>query len=103
MKKATQGNVSDEYNTDPDASIALRTDVNLCEDDISEQANEQFSNHTEILRVNQFTANSVLANDRLTNIGRHLFCVTLEKNYTDYKNVLNYVAAHPELKIATQS
>ena len=103
MKKSTQDNISNAYNTSPDGSIALRTDVNLCEDDISEEAKEQFSNHTEILRVNQFTANSILSNERLTHIGRHLFCVTLEKNYTDYKNVLNYVAAHPELKIATQS
>jgi hypothetical protein len=85
------------------ASIVLRMEVNLKEDDLSEQAKKQFSDHTETLCAYQLNARIILANNRLSPIGRHLYCLTLEKNYSIFKNVLNYVAAHRELKITTQS
>ena len=85
------------------ASVALRTEVDLNEDDLIEQAKKQFGYHTDILCAYQLNARVILANSRLSAIGRHLYCLTLEKNYSICKNFLNYVAANPELKITTQS
>lgn len=44
-----------------------------------------------------------MANDGLSPIGRHLVCLTIEQNYLNYKNVLNYISARPELKNTTSS
>ena len=84
------------------ASSVLRTDVTICEDELSEQAKEQFDYHSEILRAFQLLARNILANDRLSPVGRHLFCMTLEKDYANCKSVLNYAAAHSELKVTAQ-
>lgn len=90
-------------NTVRGVSMALRTEIDLNEDDLIEQAKKLFGYHTEILCAYQLNARAILANDRLSAIGRHLYCLRLEKNYSICKNVLNYVAANPELKITTQS
>ena len=85
-----------------DALPTLRTDVNFSDDDLSEQAKQQFRSHIEALRAQQLNTRSMLANDRLSPVGRHLLCLTLEKDYTNYKNVLNYVAAHPDIRTTAQ-
>lgn len=81
----------------------LRTDVILSDDDLNEEAKRQFDFHTEILRTFQMTSSIILANDRFTPIGRHLFCTSIEQNYTNCKNVLNYVATHPQVKMTAHS
>ncbi|CAF1559783.1 unnamed protein product [Rotaria magnacalcarata] len=78
----------------------LRKDVVLCDDDLSAEAKVQFDFHSEILQAFQLNARIVLANDRLTPIGRHLFCTSVEQNYKNCKDVLNYVASHSELQTA---
>ncbi|CAF1125616.1 unnamed protein product [Adineta steineri] len=103
MEGAAQDNMSKQVAKTVDTSIVLRTEINLNEDNLSEEAKKQFSDHSEILCAYQLNAHVILANNRLSPIGRHLYCLTLERNYSNYKNVLNYVANHPELKITTQS
>lgn len=75
----------------------LRTEVNLTDDDLGEEAKKQFKNHTVVQRTLELNARCVFANDQLSPIGRHLVCLTLENNYSNYKKVLNYVASRPEL------
>ncbi len=98
-----QGNMSKQQATSADPSIGIRIEVNLNEDDLSEQAKKQFSDHTEILCAHQLNARIILANNRLSPIGRHLYCLTLEKNYSICKNVFNYVATHPKPNITKQT
>ena len=98
MMQATKESIPTESASNTEALITLRTDVNLIDDDLSEQAKEQFSRHGEALRAQQLNARSMLANNRLSAVGRHLFCLIFEKDYANYKNVLNYVVAHPEIR-----
>ena len=98
MEKETSNDARMENSKNAAAHPILRTNVTLSDDDLSEEAKTQFRFHTEILRAFQMTARIVLTNDRLTPIGRHLFCTSVEQNYTNCKSVLNYVAAHPELQ-----
>ena len=102
MQRVMQDNVIENKANGGDASMILYTKVNLNEDDLSEEAKKQFSIHTEILSAYQLNTRAILANNRLSSTGRHLYCVTLEKNYSICKNVLNYAATHPELDITTQ-
>ncbi|CAF3393942.1 unnamed protein product [Rotaria sp. Silwood2] len=81
-------------------TLALRSTVTFSEDDLNEQAKKQFKFHDEILCTFQLYANHVLANDRLSPMGRHLVCTILERNYKNSKLVLNYMASHPEVKMA---
>ncbi|CAF1348971.1 unnamed protein product, partial [Adineta ricciae] len=95
----------DRKNTNDDiaSQLVFRADINFSDDDLSEEAKAQFTYHNEVLSVFQLNARIVLSNDRLSPTGRHLFCTKLEKEYKNYKSVLNYVAMHPENKIKTQA
>jgi hypothetical protein len=101
LDESTQGNMSIHHKSNDGVSIVLRREVNLSEDDLSQQAKKQFPNHTKILFAHQLNARNILNDDRLSPIGRHYFCMTLEKSYKNCKNVLNYVADHPQLKTTT--
>ncbi|CAF1145456.1 unnamed protein product [Adineta steineri] len=103
MEGAAQDNMAKQVARTVDTSIVLRTEINLNEDNLSEEAKKQFSDHSEILCAYRLNARVILANNRLSPTGRHLYCLMLETNYSNCKNVLNYVASHPELKITTQS
>lgn len=74
-----------------DGSPSLMSDVTLHENDLSEQAQHQFTYHGEILRVFELYRRSVLENDQMTNVGRHLAFSSLEQFHTSCKQVLNYV------------
>ena len=95
-ENTNQGTMIEHGDTTATQSI-LHMTVTLSDDDLGEEAKAQFTFHTDILHAFQLTARIVLANDRLTPIGRHLFCASVEQNYRNCKNVLNYVASHPEL------
>ena len=81
----------------------FRTNVTLSDDDLSDEAKAKFDFHADILHAFQTTARIVLANDRLSPLGRHLFCTSVEQNYKNCKDVLNYVAAHPEMQTDAHS
>ena len=98
MEKETHGGLPSEHANNTVSRLVLRSDVTLCENDLTDEAKAQFGFHTEILRAFQLNARIALANDRLTPIGRHQFCTSTERSYTNCKEVLNYVAAHPEVR-----
>ena len=99
MTEAAHSNIKFEAEKNEKTQIDLRTNVVLSEDDLYEEAKTQFSYHTAILNVMHLNARSVLGGNHLSPIGRHLYCITLEKNYANCKRVLNYIATHPELKM----
>ena len=101
MEQAVSKDTSTEQESHANVSIVLRTTVNLCDDDLSEEAKRQFPYHKEILQAYQMNERNSLSNDRLSPVGRHLVCLTLETYYAKCKNVLNYVATHPEQKSST--
>ena len=74
------------------ASIVLRTDVILSDDDFTEEAKVRFNYFSEIMNNCRLAARCILKNERLTPIGRHLFCTRLEQNFDKCKRVLNYEA-----------
>jgi hypothetical protein len=102
IKYPIDGNIHTEDTGNSGDSLVLRTDIVLSEDDLSEEAKAQFSYHTEILNAFQLSARNILANNRLSPIGRHLICTTLEQDYMNCKRVLNYVATNPEVKMKSK-
>ena len=103
MEETTPDSTSIKRSSNDNASTVLREEVNLSEDDLTDAAKQKFPIHIEILRTYQLTARCIFANKRLSSIGRDLFYQTLVKDYTTYKNVLNYVAVHPNLERSTGS
>jgi hypothetical protein len=51
MEKETHSDVPIEHLNNTVTQPVLRTDVTLCDDDLSEEAKAQFSFHTEILHA----------------------------------------------------
>ncbi|CAF3638527.1 unnamed protein product [Rotaria sp. Silwood1] len=98
MENSIQWHIPTENVNNSVASPILRTEVNINDDDLSQEAKAQFGYHTEILHAFRLNARNVLANDGLSPIGRHLFCINLEKDYMNCKRVLNYVAKNMQLK-----
>ena len=76
---------------------ALLDDIILHEDDLTEEAKDQFDYHTKILDTFKQHRRHVLENDQLSPVGRHFIFFNLEKAYTNFKRVLNYAAANSEL------
>jgi hypothetical protein len=102
IKYPIDGNIHAEDTSNSGDFHVLRTDIVLSDDDLSEEAKAQFSYHTEILNAFQLNARNILANNRISPIGRHLICTTLEQDYMNCKRVLNYVATHPEVKMKSK-
>ncbi|CAF3679197.1 unnamed protein product [Rotaria sp. Silwood1] len=98
MENSIQWHIPTENVNNSVASPILRAEVNINDDDLSQEAKAQFGYHTEILHAFRLNARNVLANDGLSPIGRHLFCINLEKDYMNCKRVLNYVAKNMQLK-----
>ena len=97
MEEDTNHGAMIEHGGTTATQSVLRMTVTLSDDDLGEEAKAQFAFHTDILHAFQLTARTVLASDWLTPIGWYLFCASVEQNYRNCKNVLNYVASHPEL------
>ena len=76
---------------------ALLDDIILNEDDLTEEAKNQFGYHTEILDAFQRNRRAILENDQLSPEGRDMIFTILDKSYTIAKRVLNYAAANTEL------
>jgi hypothetical protein len=76
---------------------ALLDDIILHEDDLTEEAKNQFDYHTKILDTFKQHRRHVLENDQLSPLGRHLIFSGLERSYTHCKQVLNYAAANSEV------
>jgi hypothetical protein len=98
MEKEAHDGLPGERTTKPLPHPILHSEVTLSEDGLTDEAKGQFGFHTEILRAFQLNARIALSNDRLTPIGRHLFCTSTERSYTNCKEVLSYVAAHPKVR-----
>jgi hypothetical protein len=75
----------------------LLNDVSLQKDDLTEEAKSQFSYHTDISHAFELCRRSVLDNELLSPIGRHLLFSEINQLYIKSKQVLNYMAAHDEL------
>ncbi|CAF1207130.1 unnamed protein product [Adineta steineri] len=102
MEQATQLSTSSEHKSNNDDSAVLLREPTLCENDLSEQAKKQFNIYSEIRRKYQSNIRNILGDNRLSPIGRHLFCVITDQSHKNCINVLNYVAAHPEVKTTAQ-
>lgn len=98
MEEATLTEILTDHASNSKPSAVLRTNIILSDDDLSDEAKAQFDYHNEILNAFQIYARNILVNSQLSPIGRHLVCTELERNYTNCKSVLNYVAIHPELQ-----
>ncbi|CAF1096946.1 unnamed protein product [Rotaria sordida] len=72
-------------------------DTVLHEDDLTEQATNQFGYHSDILRTFESYRQSVLRNDYITPIGRIFFLSELHNLHTNCKRVLNYAVEHNEV------
>jgi hypothetical protein len=71
MEKETHSDAPVEHPSNTVTQPVLRTNVTLCDDDLSEEAKAQFGFHTEILRAFQLTARIVLANVRFVRAAPH--------------------------------
>jgi hypothetical protein len=76
---------------------ALLDDIILHEDDLTEEAKNQFDYHTKILDAFKQNRRHVLENDQLSPVGRHFMFLLFEQAYTNCKQVLNYAAANSEV------
>ncbi|CAF1451222.1 unnamed protein product [Adineta ricciae] len=74
----------------------LLEDVNLHEDDLTEQAKNRFGYHSTILHAFELHRRLVLEATEITPVGRHLLLSLLDKLHTDSKQVLNYCAANSD-------
>ncbi|CAF2627771.1 unnamed protein product [Rotaria sp. Silwood2] len=76
---------------------SLLSDIILHENDLTEQAKNQFSYHDKIWRGFESYRQSILRNQYLTPVGRHLALYEIDKLHTDCKHVLNYAADNIQL------
>ncbi|CAF0848850.1 unnamed protein product [Rotaria sordida] len=72
-------------------------DTVLHEDDLTEQAKNQFGYHSDILRTFESYRQSVLRHDYVTPVGRNFFLSELHTLHTNCKRVLNYAVEHNEV------
>ncbi|CAF2972448.1 unnamed protein product [Rotaria sp. Silwood2] len=82
--------------TTKDDSTKLNDTV-LHEDDLTEQAKNQFSYHSDIFRTLESYRQSVLHNVHITHLGRNFFLSELDILHRNCKHVLNYAAEHNEI------
>jgi len=73
----------------------LLHDLDLNEDDLSNEAKRLFPFHKEILEALNYCGRSALANNLLSVGGKHLICAKLTRSHNNVKNVLNYLATKP--------
>ncbi|CAF1311238.1 unnamed protein product [Rotaria sordida] len=67
------------------------------EDDLTEQAKNQFDYHSEILRTFELYRQRVLRNDYITLAGRNFFLSEFHNLHTNCKRVLNYAVEYNEV------
>jgi hypothetical protein len=66
----------------------LLHDLDLNEDDLSNEAKCLFPFHTEILEALTYCDRSALTNNLLSVGGKHLICAKLTRNHNNVKNIL---------------
>jgi hypothetical protein len=103
MADQIHSDIHPQHTTDDATPPVFRTAVILCGDDLIEEAKAQFGYYPEILNAFQLNARNIIVNNRLSSIGRHLFCTRLEQNYAMWKHVLNYEADRLKQQIASSS
>ncbi|CAF1075327.1 unnamed protein product [Rotaria sp. Silwood1] len=72
-------------------------DTVLHEDNLTEQAKNQFGFHSDILRTLESYRQSILRNEYITSVGRNLYLSELHTLHTSCKRVLNYAVEHSEV------
>lgn len=85
---------SDEVNM---GHAQLLQDIILHEDDLTEEAKNEFSYHDKVLHGFDLYRRSVVCNNHLTPVGQHILLCTLHQLHTSYKQVLNYVTKNKEI------
>ncbi|CAF0866928.1 unnamed protein product [Rotaria sordida] len=76
---------------------SILDDTVLHEDDLTEQAKNQFGYHSDILRTFELYRQSVLRNEYITPLGRNFFLSEFHTLHTSCKRVLNYAVEHNEI------
>lgn len=75
---------------------SLMNDIDLQDDDLTDETKSIFTYHTNVLRNFQLYRRSILSNDLLTSAGRRLLFFRIDRLFKQSKQVFNYMAAHPE-------
>ena len=73
----------------------LLDEFHLNEDDLTNEAKDQFPFYKEILESLTYGGHSALSNNRLSPAGRHIFCSELLRSFDNVKNVLHYLSTKP--------
>ena len=73
----------------------LLDDIDLNENDLSNEAKHMFPFHTEILESLNYSGHSIRDNHLLSAGGKHIAFSTLMHNHNNIKSILNYLAAKP--------
>ena len=76
---------------------ALLDNIILHENDLTEQAKQHFSYHSEVLHAFESYRRNLLREEHMTSTGAHTSLSELDKLHKDFKQVLNYMAEHSEL------
>ncbi|CAF1153850.1 unnamed protein product [Rotaria sordida] len=82
---------SDQTNNDHSTTS---NDTILHEDDLTEQAKNHFTYHSDIFRTFESYRQSILRNKHITSVGRNFFLSELQNLHTSCKRVLNYAIEH---------
>jgi hypothetical protein len=89
--------MSTTADTIPTEPSQLLDDIVLHEDNLTKKAMCCFGYHTGILHAFERYRRSILDNNCLTSLGRHLLLTEIDKLHKDCKHVLNYAAENIEL------
>ena len=75
----------------------LLENIILHENDLTPEAKQHFSYHSEVFHALESYRHSILRENNMTPMGRHLSLSELDKLHKDFKRVLNYVGEHIEI------
>ncbi|CAF1436460.1 unnamed protein product [Rotaria sordida] len=73
----------------------LLHDLDLNEDDLSNEAKRLFSFHKEIIESLNYCGRCILTNNLLSVEGKHIICSKLIRSHNNVTNILNYLATKP--------
>ncbi|CAF3199735.1 unnamed protein product [Rotaria socialis] len=76
---------------------SLVDDTIFHENDLDDEAKHQFSFHSEILKAFEINRRSLLGNDKMTPVGRHILFSMFNSMHTTCKRMLNYAAVNNQL------
>ena len=78
-------------------NISLLEDITLTDDELTEEAKNQFGFYKDILHAQNLNRLRIIQNHLLTPVGRHMLLSLLNTNHENWRKVLNYVAANKEI------